>query len=317
MKQQIFEQTYDPLWQEIESLIDDKTAAPSRDFPQQYKLLCQHLAVAKSRRYTSYLITRLNNLVVASHHLLYKKSAHSNQQWLWFLVAAFPNAIRKNWKLVAVASCLFYLPLLVVAYGCYNNEELIYSILPHENVREFESMYNPSNEVLGEQRSASSKLSMFGYYIKNNIGIGFRSFAGGILLGLGSIFFLIYNGFVIGGVAGHLTQLGFVDTFYGFVSGHSAFELTAIVFCGAAGLKLGLAILDPGDLKRTDAIRLAGREAIIIVYGSALMLVIAAFIEAFWSSSQTLTLPIKLTFGAFWALALCLYFAFSGRRLEL
>ena len=317
MKQQVFEQTYSPLWQEIESLVEGKTTTPSREFPQQYKLLCQHLAVAKSRQYTSHLINRLNNLVVSSHHILYKKSAHSSQQWLWFLISGFPETVRKNWKFIAVAFCLFYLPLLAVGYGCYSNDELIYSIMPHENVREFEAMYNPSNEVLGEQRTASSKLAMFGHYIKNNIGIGFRSFAGGILLGIGSIFFLVYNGFVIGGVAGHLTQLGYLSTFYGFVAGHSAFELTAIVFCGAAGLKLGLSILDPGNLKRIDAIRVAGREAIIIVYGSALMLVIAAFIEAFWSSSQTLPLTVKFSFGGFWALVLLIYFIFSGRRSEL
>ena len=41
---------------------------------------------------------------------------------------------------------------------------------------------------------------MFGYYIRNNTGIGFQTFAGGLLLGLGTLFFLVFNGFYIGAV---------------------------------------------------------------------------------------------------------------------
>jgi uncharacterized membrane protein SpoIIM required for sporulation len=49
-----------------------------------------------------------------------------------------------------------------------------------------------------------------------------------LLLGLGSAFFLIFNGLMIGAVAGHLTRIGFGQTFWSFVIGHGAFELTAI-----------------------------------------------------------------------------------------
>ena len=33
--------------------------------------------------------------------------------------------------------------------------------------------------------------------------------------GLGSLFFLLFNGLVIGAVAGHLTQIGYIGTFWG------------------------------------------------------------------------------------------------------
>jgi hypothetical protein len=45
-----------------------------------------------------------------------------------------------------------------------------------------------------------SDVLMFGYYIHNNVSIAFRTFAGGILGGVGSIFFLIYNGLIVGAV---------------------------------------------------------------------------------------------------------------------
>ncbi|PAK99903.1 hypothetical protein B8W90_14245, partial [Staphylococcus hominis] len=70
---------------------------------------------------------------------------------------------------------------------------------------------------------------MFGYYIMNNISIGLRTFASGLLAGLGTVLVLLFNGLTIGAAAGHLQHIGHGDPFWRFVCGHGAFELTAIV----------------------------------------------------------------------------------------
>jgi uncharacterized membrane protein SpoIIM required for sporulation len=99
------------------------------------------------------------------------------------------------------------------------------------------------------------------------------------------------------------------------VVGHGAFELTAIVFSGAAGLRLGYAILNPGQLSRLDGLRQAGREVVPMLYGIVLMLIIAALLEAFWSSSSSLSIAIKYSVGALlWSLVLL--YSCSGRRYE-
>eukprot|EP00903_Cladosiphon_okamuranus_P004532 g4530.t1 len=170
---------------------------------------------------------------------------------------------------------------------------VVYSMMPAGQVRDYESMYDPANRALGRERNAGDDLTMFGFYISNNIGIGFQTFASGILFGIGAIFFLVYNGLAIGATAGYLTQAGYLDTFYPFVVGHSSFELLAIAFCGAAGLKLGFALLSPGSWRRSDALKRAAKDAVQIVYGAALMLLIAAFIEAFWSSSAAIPIPVN------------------------
>ena len=98
---------------------------------------------------------------------------------------------------------------------------------------------------------------MFGFYIRNNIGIAFQCFAGGIFAGLGSLFFLAFNGVAAGSPAGYLTARGHGETFYSFVVTHGAFELTAIVLAGAAGLRLGHALLVPGRHTRRAALERA------------------------------------------------------------
>ena len=67
-------------------------------------------------------------------------------------------------------------------------------------------MYDPSNPALGRLRDAGSNWMMFGYYIMNNIGIAFQCYATGVLLGVGSVFFIAMNG-AFGGAIARLRRL--------------------------------------------------------------------------------------------------------------
>jgi uncharacterized membrane protein SpoIIM required for sporulation len=174
-------------------------------------------------------------------------------------------------------------------------------------------MYSNTAETIGRAREAQTDWVMFGFYIRNNIGIAFQCFAGGLLAGVGSLFFLAFNGAFAGAIGGYLTQRGLGSTFYSFVVTHSAFELTAIVLAGAAGLRLGHALLAPGRLTRLQSLVLASRESIVIVYGLTVMLLIAAAIEAFWSSARWIPLPVKYGVAATCWIAVLTYLLRQGR----
>jgi uncharacterized membrane protein SpoIIM required for sporulation len=155
---------------------------------------------------------------------------------------------------------------------------------------------------------------MFGYYVMHNIGIAFQTFAAGLLFGLGSVFFLIFNGLVIGAVSGHLTEIGYGQTFWSFVIGHGAFELTAIALAGAAGLQLGWALIAPGHLTRGESLRLAAHKSVQMLCGVMVFLVIAAFIEAYWSSTTGISPWVKYAIGAALWLAVAAYLGLAGRN---
>ena len=210
---------------------------------------------------------------------------------------------------------MLVLPGLITGFWTYLDEDAIYSVLDGPEVRHIERMYDPEAGKIGREREADTDVFMFGFYIKNNISVAFRCFAGGMVIGIGTLLVLFFNGMFMGGIAGHLTRLDYVDTFYPFVVGHGSFELTAIVFSGAAGLRLGYAILNPGQLSRLDSLRKAGSDVVPMLYGIVLMLIIAAFLEAFWSSSTSLSIEVKYGVGAIlWAMVLL--YSFSGRRHE-
>lgn len=316
MKQHDFEQQHRPTWQLIENSLENPAQEDnSKILAQHYLLLCQHLAIAKERLYDAALVERLNGLVLALYRELYRYRAETRLNFYAFFKRDFPLAIYRYRYFVLLAFLVFVLPGLTAGAWTYFDEEAVYSILDAPEVRQVERMYDPEARKLGREREADTDIFMFGFYIKNNISVAFRCFAGGIVLGIGTLLVLFFNGMFIGSVAGHLTRLDYVETFYPFVVGHGSFELTAIVFSGAAGLRLGYALVNPGQFSRLDALRLAGRDVVPMLYGIFLMLVIAAFLEAFWSSSTTLSNEVKYAVGALlWTLVLV--YSCSGRRYE-
>ncbi len=314
MKQQLFEQEHETTWQQIEASLEKPADGDnSKVLAEHYMLLCQHLAIAKERLYDAALVERLNNLVLGVYRELYRYRSETRLNIFAFLLRDFPYAIYRHRYYVLVAFIVFVLPGLITGAWTYFDEEAVYTFMEGSQVRQMENMYDPAASKFGRERESETDIFMFGFYIKNNISVAFRCFAGGLLLGVGALLVLFFNGLLIGGVAGHLTRLDYVDTFYPFVVGHGSFELTAIVFSGAAGLRLGYAILNPGSFSRLNALRQAGRDVVPMLYGIVLMLIIAAFIEAFWSSSATLPIAVKYSVGALlWALVLL--YSFSGRR---
>ena len=316
MKQQIFEQQHRAVWQQIEASLEKPAQGDnSKILAEHYMVLCQHLALAKERLYDAALVERLNNLVLGVYRELYRYRAETRLNLYAFFKRDFPLAIYRHRYFILVSFLVMVLPGLIAGTWTYLDEDAVYSVLDASQVREVERMYDPEARKLGREREADTDIFMFGFYIKNNISVAFRCFAGGMVIGIGTLLVLFFNGMFMGSIAGHLTRLDYVDTFYPFVVGHGSFELTAIVFSGAAGLRLGYAILHPGQSSRLDSLRKAGRDVVPMLYGIVLMLVIAAFLEAFWSSSTSLTIEVKYAVGALlWALVLL--YSLSGRRHE-
>ena len=320
MKQSLFESRRQHQWQtfaeQLKQLEQGKAkAADVADFPHQYRRLCQHLALAQQRGYSSYLVDPLQQLALRGHQQLYRHRSHLTANILAFLLADFPRLVREQWRFVLIAGLLFFGSLVGIALLVYLFPDLVYSIISPQQVAEMQGMYNPDASRLGRaaERAASEDWMMFGYYVMHNIGIAFQTFAAGLLFGLGSVFFLIFNGLVIGAVSGHLTDIGYGQTFWSFVIGHGAFELSAITLAGAAGLQLGWSLVAPGRLARSEALRLAARKSVRMLCGVMVFLLIAAFIEAYWSSTTRIEPWIKYAVGAALWLLVAAYLTLAGR----
>lgn len=283
------------------------------DFPENYRLICHHLSLARSRHYSPLLVERLERMVINAHQLYYKRKTHFLSSVLIYFTSGFAQSVRKEWSWVLLAGLIFFTTFFGMLISLQFFPDMVYTVISGEQLANMESMYDPSQDKIGRNRDSGTDFQMFGFYIFNNTGIGLRTFASGLVFGIGSVFTLLFNGLMIGGVAGYLTYIGFGSTFWPFVSGHSAMELMAIVLSGAAGLKLGFSIIHPGRKTRLRSLRDCAREAIYMMYGVATMFIIAAFIEAYWSSMSDIPAMVKYIVGVvFWILVIS-YFLFAGR----
>lgn len=325
MKQETFIAQHREEWDRLEAWLatqrkPDKHATPDaapfsvQYFPHAYRRVCQQLALARTRAYSPELVERLQALVQAGHQYLYRTRRPEWGLIRRFVSSDFPRLVRAEWRYMLVSALLLFVPMGVMIWLMHYKPELIYSVFDARQVAEFESMYSPAQHVGRLARDSQSDLAMFGFYIMNNVSIAFRTMASGLFAGVGSLAALLANGVMIGAVAGHLTEIGYGRTFWGFVVGHSAPELLAIVISGAAGLKLGLALLAPGRDTRGAALLKAGRVSARLVLGAFVMLVVAALLESYWSSIAWMPLTVKLAFGGFMWVSVLTWLCVGGRH---
>jgi uncharacterized membrane protein SpoIIM required for sporulation len=117
--------------------------------------------------------------------------------------------------------------------------------------------------------------------LTNNIQVTFLAFAGGITAGVLTAVILVFNGALIGVLAGVAAAGGNGQVFAELVVPHGVLELSCIVVAGAAGLRVGLALIDPGRRRRGDALVAEARAAAELALGTAPWLVLAGIVEGF------------------------------------
>jgi uncharacterized membrane protein SpoIIM required for sporulation len=163
-------------------------------------------------------------------------------------------------------------------------------------------------EQLNEANQQGASLIM-----TNNIMVTIYTFAFGATCGIGTLFYLALNGANIASVLALTYRAGFGNDLVTFMVGHGVVELSCIFIAGGAGLLIGSAILMPGDLTRADALKTRGMEAVRLMIGVAMLLVIAGIIEGF-ISPVPIDPRVKFSIGAITGVAMYSYLLFVGRE---
>lgn len=274
-----------------------------------YRQLCADLTRARGSGYAGSFVGYLDALAARAHNALYG-AGPIRLPALWrYVVIEFPVALRRNAAFFWMSLALFGLPCAVGLATALTSPSAAVFFVPAPVLEGMADMYS---EGFAGGRGASADAGMAGFYVYNNVGIAFRCFATGILFGAGSIFFLVYNGLMIGTVTGYVMQAGHGGNILTFMCGHGPFELTAIIIAGAAGLKMGYALIETGGRTRVGSLRYQARDIARLVVGAAVMLIIAAAIEGFWSPSAAPP-EVKWAFSAAFSALVIGFLVFAGR----
>ncbi|HEX5869367.1 MAG TPA: stage II sporulation protein M [Longimicrobium sp.] len=296
----------------LESLGEAKVSR----FAALYREMAADLARARTYGGSPELLYTMERLVGFGHNLFYRPPTRSWSRFRAFAGGGFAALARRRWKPILLASVLFYLPTLLTFAAVRNKPELGHELLSGEMLARVEQSVEKEQKGEGYVEVPEVLMpAMATSLISNNVQVTFLAFAGGILAGLGSAWVLILNGVMLGSVAAAFANQGQSLHLWTFVLPHGVIELTAICIAGGAGLWMGSAMLLPGRRTRREVLVTRGREAVSMIGGTALMLVVAGTIEGFISPSQ-LPREIKLAFALVAALAMVAYFAFAGRAAE-
>lgn len=312
MKQKQFEADNAALWAEIAAILDG-SQADRRALPSLYRRLCQCLALARQRGYSPTVADYLQKMVGDCHRLLYGTVVERPNTLIRWMAVDFPRRVRAEWRLLLLSCLAFFGVALGVGLLIWYEPHWAYSFSSPQELAKYRQMYQPSQAHIGRGGSEGDVM-MFGFYIWNNVSIGFRTFAGGIFGGIPALFSIAMNGVHSGVIAAWLSKdASTSQMFWSFVITHSSFELTGLLLSGMAGMRMGLALIHPGRRSRAHSLQAASLDMFPVIVGAALMIFLAAFFEAFWSASTAVSAETKYAVGALcWTLVIG-FFLFAGR----
>jgi uncharacterized membrane protein SpoIIM required for sporulation len=260
----------------------------------------------------------LHALVGRAHNAVYRSKGFRFKDWARAVFDEVPRLVRVD-PAIRIAGLTFWGLFLLCAFVAAAQPGFAARIVGEGQVEAMESMYDHPFDSPDGQHSERDDSMMAGFYIYHNAGIGLRCYAWGLLFGLGSLSMLADNAIKIGAIFGHMATTPQSVHFFTFVTAHGPFELTAIVFAGAAGVRLGAGLIITNGLTRLASLRRAARRSLPIAGVSVILFVLAAFLEGFVSASR---LPYwsKATIAACCA-GLLVFYVFglgrgSGSRLE-
>jgi uncharacterized membrane protein SpoIIM required for sporulation len=313
MKQKQFEAEHADLWQDIEAILQGKASESASRLPALYRRLCQCLALSNQRGYSPLLTGYLRRLVFDCHKRLYGASAERPLTLRNWLLQEMPRQVRQEWRLLALALLGFWGVALVLGWLVWIKPHWAYAFMSPQQLQDIQAMYQPGKVKIG-RGSSEGDMMMFGFYIWNNVSIGFRTFAAGFFGGIPALLSIIFNGMHLGVVASWLGKDPATrETFSAFVITHASFEVTGLLLSGVAGMRLGLSLIAPGRLTRRHALFAAAKAMFPVIVGAALLTVLAAFVEAFWSASAGISSSIKYAVGSVCWLGVFAFFALAGR----
>lgn len=272
-----------PDWDELERLV-----GAARDRPERlgfdgvrrlgalYRAAAADLSLARRAWPDEPVRARLESLVARSRRLVYHSEGR-RRSVLRFFARAYWARIAEAPAFVAVSAGLLFVPLALAALWGVADTPAASQFLPPE----YADVGRPSPGDTDLGLSLSERAAFSSTIFTNNVRVTFLAFAGGVLLGAGTVAVLLFNGATLGAVGGVAVAAGNGPRLFELVSPHGFLELTCIVVAGAAGLRMGWAIVEPGRVARGRALGDAARVTAEIVLGTAPWLVLAGLVEGF------------------------------------
>lgn len=278
------------------------TAAELMEMFRLHRRASKDLSIVRTRSGNQELAEYLNTIVVRSYGIIYRPAPKP-------LRRAIPETLRmvadagRRLRWFTLASAMLMVVGAVFSWTVLRTvPDAREYVIPPSDEQNFEVWKKGDFDP----RTADESIAMTGFYTANNarVAIVTGSLAAGTF-GIGTIYIMFATGSQLGALMSELETVGRLSAILT-VLPHGVTELSGIVLAGAAGLRMGWALLVPGRRRRGASLIAAGKDATICLGFSAVMMFMAAPVEGYFSFDPRIPLVYKLLFagvvGAGWVL---------------
>jgi uncharacterized membrane protein SpoIIM required for sporulation len=251
-----------------------------RELSRLHQRAAGQLAYAQAHFADPDVKASLTSRVAASGAVLYGARRSTWRTIGRFFSVVFPVTVwQTRWFLLVSATALF-LPAIVLGTWVAHSHAALDALAPAA-VRE-----SYVNHDFASYYSSEPSVDFASQVYTNNVLVSFEAFAGGIAFGLLTLVALFVNGANLGAAAGMFYAAHHPGEFWGLITPHGLLELSSVVLAGGAGLRLGWALISPGDRPRSQALTQEARGAIVLVLGTVFTLAVSGAIEGFVTGSR-------------------------------
>lgn len=302
-----FEEERRDDWEALERLAlvsDPRRLGPAgvRRRAQLYRSASADLAYARNHFPHDVVVDELERLVSLARTAVYGTAVTRRATVVRYLATGYWQDLWERRRIVSVTAALFVAAIGFGVYLAQTNPEGATVLVPEDFLWITEADTT-------DQDLATLDLAGFSLFIlTNNIRVTVFAFVLGVSFGVLTAALLAYNGVVFGAIGTLAVASGNAEVAVEAVVGHGVLELSCIVVGSAAGLSLGWSMLNRGERRLGEAMRMEGRTAFQLALGTAPWLVVAGILEGFLSRTGTDWLPataVGLGTGAvYWGLFL-------------
>lgn len=256
--------------------------------PVLYRATLSSLSIARATSLDRALLDYLEGLSIRGYFLIYGVRESRGSRIRRFFLYDWPAAVRAVWKETLIIALLILLGGITSWALVTHQSEWFFNFVPEDLAGGRDPRatadFLRSTIDLGPDadKGDHSALHVFATSLfTHNSQVSILSFALGFAFGIPTMMLEYYQGITLGAMVAVFTDKGLGYEFGGWLFIHGTTELFAAALSGAAGLKIGTAVVFPGARGRLEAAAEAGKMAGRVMVGVILMLLIAGLLEGF------------------------------------
>jgi uncharacterized membrane protein SpoIIM required for sporulation len=240
-----------------------------------YQRVSTHLTEARSRYADPSLERYLNDLVGRARQAVYAASPRTASGAASFFGDRYRREIRRTAPFILVAAALLAIVTLASWAWIAGSAEARLGLIPQAAQDAIRGSGAGRRPDLGPSQAVATEI------LFNNVRVAFLAFAFGVTAGVLTLYIVATNAAMLGVLAGAYGAVGRSVDFWALILPHGILELTAICIAAGAGLRMGWALVEPGDRPRRRAFAEEANGAVVVVLGVVPAFLLAAAIEGF------------------------------------